>query len=134
MTRENLDISGIIQHITCLAEKASKNIYKVGALIAYDAAVRERAGHEGPATFGVVNQEDLLTYFRYDATERAKPKQENQAGGKGKKQANGDRICLKFNREGGCTFQNCLHIHKCLVCEVGHGRFDCKVGKEPSKL
>lgn len=99
VTREGLDISGLIQHITCLAEKASKNIYKVEALISYDAAVRDRAGREGPAAFGVVSQEDVLTYFCYDTTERAKPKQGNFAGGKGKKQANGDGICLKFNRE-----------------------------------
>lgn len=134
MVREGLDISGIIQHITCLAEKASKNIYKVGALISYDAAVRERASREGPAAFGVVSQEDVLTYFCYDATEKAKPKQGNSAGGKVKKQANSDRICLKFNREGGCTYQNCLYSHKCLICEeVGHGRSECKIGKKSTK-
>lgn len=32
MVRENLDISGMIQHVTCISEKAAKNIYKIEAI------------------------------------------------------------------------------------------------------
>ena len=41
-----------------------------------------------------------------------------------------DKICLKYNSEGGCTFKFCNFLHKCIVCEeTGHPKKECKVVK-----
>lgn len=99
--------------------------------------MRSRASKDGPKAFGSVNQEDVFTFFSYDATEKSsssKNRKPENGGGKGKRRPAPDKICLKFNQEGGCNFRNCVYFHKCLICEEqGHGKRGRMFGKKTPK-
>ena len=56
-----------------LAEKVSKNVYKVDSLCKYDAVVRRRAGLKGVEEFGVIHHDETFTDFTYDVLNRLVP-------------------------------------------------------------
>ena len=114
-----------------MSEKAATNVYKVDAFVKYDEAVRDRAGQEGPSTFGVVNQEDVLRYFCFDNAEpQRQSKATAAASSKTSTKKRLDKICLKYNNENGCNLKACTFKHNCIACEEpGHPRKECKALK-----
>ena len=120
------DVKGLVRHGLALSEKASTGFYKVDAFVSYDDSVRERAGRQGPSTFGVVNQDDVMRYFCVDNAERSRNAKASQSTGKKKS----DKVCLKFNSDTGCTFRFCNFVHRCVACDdAGHSKKDCKAIK-----
>ena len=120
------DVKGLVRHGLAMSEKASTGFYKVDAFVNYDDAVRERAGRQGPSTFGVVSQDDVMRYFCVDNAERSRNAKAPQTAGKKKS----DKVCLKFTSEAGCTFRFCNFVHRCVACDdAGHSKKDCKAIK-----
>ena len=53
--------------------------------------------------------------------------------GKLAKDANGDPICWRFNRKGGCGNEQCRFKHVCQRCLSGaHAYYNCPLVKRPS--
>ena len=124
----NRDVKGLVKHGLAMSEKAATGVYKVDAFVRYDESVRERAGRQGPGTFGQVNHEDCLRFFCYDSVDKQKAK---PSAGATSTKKRGDRTCLRYNGDTGCSFKNCSFAHRCIACEeVGHARKDCKVLKK----
>ena len=124
------DVKGLVRHGLALSEKASTGIYKVDAFVKYNESVRDRAGRQGPSTFGEVNQEDVMRHFCYDNAETHRVgKLSSKAPVAAKKR--GEKICLKYNGENGCNFKSCTFKHSCIACEEpGHPRKECKALKK----
>ena len=63
-------------------------------------------------------------------------KNSNQASefkGKLTKDANGEPICWRFNRKGGCSNTSCRFKHVCQRClSNAHAYFNCPLVKRPS--
>ena len=128
----NGDVRGVVRHGLALAEKASKDVYKVEAFTKYDESVRERAGLVGPSAFGTVDQEDTLRFFSYDNVMRAKSGKAS-GGEKREHKKKSEKMCLKYNDQG-CSAKSCPYAHICAACEEpGHTRKDCKNLKKKDK-
>ena len=54
-----------------LTEKGEKNAYKLDSLCKYDAVVCKHAGKKGMEEFGVIQHDEMFTYFTYDNTVKA---------------------------------------------------------------
>ena len=129
----NGEVKGVVRHGLALAEKASKDVYRVEAFTKYDESVRERAGQVGPGAFGTVDQEDTLRFFSYDNVIRPKSgKAAATSGGRDHKKKS-EKMCLKYNDQG-CNAKSCPYGHMCAACEEpGHSRKDCKNLKRKDK-
>ena len=59
--------------------------------------------------------------------------QDSEYKGKLTKDANGDPICWRFNRKGGCSNTSCRFKHVCQRClSNAHAYFNCPLVKRPS--
>ena len=122
-----------VKHLRMLTEKVAKNVYKLDSLCKYDAVVRKRAGVKGVEEFGVIQHDEMFTYFTYDNTVKASGTQgsESKTGKfKSRNKKWSDIICTRFNSEEGCKLP-CNFHHACLFCESrSHAKKDCKVYKK----
>ena len=135
-----------VKHLRMIAEKVSKNIYKVDSLCKYDSVARKRAGSKGVDEFGMIHHNEIFTYFTYDNTVSAAGSQESHSkSGKFKSQAKkySDIICTRYNSEEGCKLP-CSFLHACMFVRPVHKeglqglcvrgalscQFDCKVYKK----
>ena len=60
-----------VKDLRMLTEKGEKNAYKLDSLCKYDAVVCKHAGKKGVEEFGVIQHDEMFTYFTYDNTVKA---------------------------------------------------------------
>ena len=65
----------VVKHLRMLTEKVAKNVYTFYSLFKYDAAVHKRAGKK----FGLIQPDEMFTYFTYDNTVKASTSQRTEA-------------------------------------------------------
>ena len=120
-------VTGLIDHLLVVAEKAETGYYQLDSLLGYDDECREIANREGLRSFGEIRPSTVLRFLCYDSTKGAK----NQAsGGPSHKKSASKGMCFKFNTDAGCDVNSCQFRHACVFCyETGHGSTSCKRGK-----
>ena len=143
LSEEGYEVTGVMEHVRFLAEKANTRTYTTQSWARYDEAVRSKARKVGLSAYSGGDLELSTRFLGADATREVR-KQKLSAVSKFRggrqgwprdKDAGQMRVCLAYN-EGCCTFQNCRYSHVCLLCkEVGHVQSECDncVRKKPSK-
>ena len=116
------DISGFINHLVVLSDKAETKFYRNDSLVAYDKAVRMAAAEKGIKKFAEVDSTLVMLHLGFDsAVSHRKPATTNSQ--KTKKSG----YCFRFNGPDTCGNQNCAYKHECSTCgDSSHGCYTCK--------
>ena len=56
---------------------------------------------------------------------RTQPKDSQQTKGKALRTPDGQPLCWRYNRQGGCNDANCRFVHACQRCFGKHGYYQC---------
>ena len=136
--KKERDITGILDHIILLAEKAEPGVFDNEALVRYDDSVKLAAYEKGLSQFKLLDPAAIVKHLSYDgtkvaansrraavkrftATKNQSPQAMSRGGG------GGGGPCYKFNfASGGCRRQRCEYRHICAACKgPGHVLDDC---------
>ena len=143
------DVTGFVEHMNYMSEMAKSGVYNVGALVAYDAVMLERAHNWGVDAFQGADTHLTNTKLGVGGT-KGGPAQSRSVGKGGAKQSQGkwggsgsargssnskalvgwrkvaaDKgLCFRFSQNMVC--EGCAFKHLCVNCDVSsHSMFDC---------
>ena len=134
--KKDRDITGMLEHIILVAEKAEPGIFDNDALIRYDDSVKLSAYEHGLEQFKKLDPAAIFKHLAYDGTKVAA----NSKRSSGKRFPNPPRNqqtatstpsaagpCYKYNfASGGCRRSRCDYRHVCSACfRPGHVNNDC---------
>ena len=122
------DVTGLVSHMTVLADKADTRFYKAENLVAYDKAVRSAAAQEGASKLGVVDSTLVMQHLGFDAaTTNRRPVATHTVSAKPKRSG----YCYRFNGGAQCDSTRCPFQHVCGNCgDASHTQPLCKRPKQ----
>ena len=136
--KKGRDISGILDHIILVAEKAEPGVFDNDALIRYDDSVKLAAYENGLDQFKKLDPAAIVKHLSYDGTKvaanskRSSARRVNTSFNKAPSSSApsghaNPGPCYKFNfANGGCRRSRCDYCHVCSACfRPGHVNQDC---------